>query len=120
MSEQHVTIGNGNTIHNLVVAEKIENSFNSLQESKASDEVKTLLQQLLTEITNLNGKVPEQVIQTIADEADTLIAESSRETPRKKYYEASLSGILEAAKSVVEAAPIFEIATKLSPFLLSF
>jgi molecular chaperone DnaK (HSP70) len=132
---QDLTIGNenmttinqtvtGNTIHGSVVAaEKIENSFNSLQESKANNEVKDLLGQLLTEIKALNAKVPEAQAQQFADmaeETETLIGETGRETPRKKWYEASLSGIKEAALAIGDIAkPVLAVAEKLSPLLLS-
>jgi len=51
--------------------------------------------------------------------AEKLISESKRETPRKKWYEASLEGILEAAKAVGEAAePVLKIAGTLSSLLV--
>lgn len=108
------------TVHGSVIAaEKIENSFNSLQESKASDDAKTLLEQLLNEIKVLNGKVPEQAIQTLSEESETLITEAIKEQPRKKYLGLSLEGIKEAALTLKELGePIINIATKLSPLLL--
>lgn len=130
-----LTIGNENmttinqnvtnsTIHGSVVAaEKIENSFNNLQESKADDAVKILLEQLLTEIKALNAKVPASQAQQLADmaeETETLIGETGRETPRKKWYEASLGGIKDAALAIGEIAkPVLAVAEKLSPLLLS-
>ncbi len=118
---QNVT---NSTVHgSIVAAEKIENSFNSLQESKADDTVKILLEQLLTEIKALNAKVPAAQAQQLADmaeETETLIGETGRETPRKKWYEASLGGIKDAALAIGEIAkPVLAVAEKLSPLLLS-
>lgn len=109
------------TVHgSIVAAEKIENSFNQLHESKAKPEVKQLLERLLTEIKDLNAKVPASpVIDSLSEEAATLVSESSREAPRKRWYEASLSGVEEAAKSLgAIAEPVLAIVEKLGPLLL--
>lgn len=118
MVNQNVNINNSNVGGSVVAAEKIENSFNSLQKSKANDEVKILLEQLLAEIKNLNDKVPTQQLADMLEGAETLITETARESPRKKWYEASLEGIKEAALAVgVIARPVLDIAEKLTPLL---
>jgi hypothetical protein len=77
-----------------------------------------LLEQLLNEIQALNGKVPEQSMQILSEESETLITETTKEQPRKKYLGLSLEGIKEAALALKEIGePILEIATKLSPLL---
>jgi len=100
MSNQSITISHS-TIHGSVLAaEKIQNCFNNLQTSIADDAVKTVLKDLLTEIQSLNSKVPAAqaaVVENLAEEAEALIAESSREQPRKRWYQANLEGIKEAA-----------------------
>lgn len=122
MSTQNVNINNS-TIHGSVIAaEKIENCFNALQESKADDETKQLLEQLLNEIKALNEKVPEsqmQAVENMAKRADTLINESKSESPEKEWYELSLKGITDAATSLGEiATPVMNIVEALSPLLL--
>lgn len=122
MSEQSIKIGDNNTIGGSVVAaEKIENSFNRLQESKANDEVKTLLEQLLSEIQALNAKVPSTQAQQLTDMAgdvETLMTETGRETPRPKQYQLSLEGIKEAAVTLGDIAkPVLAVAEKLAPLL---
>ncbi len=124
MSKQKIEIGAGAKIGSgsFNVDSKIENSFNSLQESKADNQTQDLLKELLNEIKVLNEKVPAAQaakVQSIAEETETLIAESSREQPRKRWYEASLEGIKEAALAVGEiATPVLAIAEKLSPLLI--
>jgi len=55
----------------------------------------------------------------MAEGAETLISETSREAPLKKWYEASMEGISEAAKSVGETAePVLKIAGALSSLLV--
>ncbi|MGZ5560556.1 MAG: COR domain-containing protein [Methylobacter sp.] len=122
MSSQNIHISNSRVNGSVVAAEKIENSFNSLQESKAGNEVKILLEQLLIEIKTLNGKVPDAQAQQfidMADSAETLITEAGREAPRQKWYQLSLEGIKEAASAVGEVAkPVLEVAEKLASLLL--
>jgi hypothetical protein len=80
------------------------------------------LEQLLTEIKALNDKVPEsqtQVVEKMAARADGLITESKSETPDREWYEVSLKGIMEAAKTIGGiATPVLEVAKKLSSLLL--
>jgi len=116
------TVTNSTVHGSVVAAEKIENSFNSLKESKADDAVKTLLEQLLTEIQALNAKVPTsqaQAVENMAKRADTLVTESKSETPDKEWYQLSFKGIKEAALAIGNVAkPVLDIAEKLSPLLL--
>ncbi|MGZ4995295.1 MAG: COR domain-containing protein [Methylobacter sp.] len=122
VSKQSIKIGDQNRIDgSVVITEKIENSFNNLQASKANNEVNILLEQLLTEIKALNGKVPNSQTQQfvdMAESAETLITETGREAPRPKWYQLSLEGIKEAALAVGKVAkPVLEIAEKLAPLL---
>jgi hypothetical protein len=111
-----------NTIHGSVIAaEKIEHSFNSLQESKANDETKVLLEKLLNEIKLLNEKAPAtqaQAIEKMTKGAETLVNESKSATPDQAWYELSFKGIKEAVTTIGEMAkPVWEVAEKLSPLL---
>jgi hypothetical protein len=111
------------TIHTTTYVEKNNGNIagrdvniNNAGENNA--DVNVLLEQLLSEIKLLNGKVPEQAIQTLSEESETLITEAIKEQPRKKYLGLSLEGIKEAALALKEIGePILEIATKLSPLL---
>jgi hypothetical protein len=121
VQKQTVNVGRDLTNSNLIVAENIRDSFNSLKNSLANNDVKVLLQNLLREIEELNAKVPaSSVVKELSDETQALINESTRETPRKRWYETSLEGIKEAALSLKEIGePVLDIVEKLSPLLLS-
>ena len=82
-------------------------------------DVNVLLEKLLAEITALNEKVPaSQAITDIKQDAETLVAETQRETPRHNRLGISLDGIKEAALALGEAAtPILAIAKDLSLLL---
>jgi hypothetical protein len=82
-------------------------------------DVNVLLEKLLAEITALNEKVPaSQIIKDIQQDAETLVAETQRESPRHNRLGISLDGIKEAALALGEAAtPILAIAKDLSLLL---
>jgi len=118
-----INIGDGNHIGGSVVAAgKIENSFNQLSQSKADESVKQLLADLLKEIEALNAKVPasqHQNLEDMANDAETLVNETNRESPRAAWYQLSLTGLKEAALALKEfGEPVYEMAEKLSQILL--
>ncbi|NEO52428.1 MAG: hypothetical protein F6K54_04645 [Okeania sp. SIO3B5] len=105
------------------VTNSIENSFNTLAETKVDDDIKNLLDQLLKAINEVNKKAtPEQAetVETMAQDAETLVKESTKTQPRRKWYEMSLEGLKDAAKNMGEIAiPVLKIVDKISSILLS-
>lgn len=114
------------TIHTTTYVEKNNGNIagrdvNINNTTATNADVNVLLEQLLSEIKALNEKVPaSQTIADISQDAELLVAETQREEPRKNRLGISLDGIKEAALALKEIGePILEIATKLSPLLLS-
>ena len=100
-----VTIGDGNTIQgSLVVAEQIQNSFNAADKSDAKQEVKETLKLLCTAVEEMSANLKEDLAKEVARDLETLVKEATSESPRKKWYQLSADGLLEAAKSVGELA----------------
>jgi len=101
MDQSSIKIGDANHIGSVVIAESIESSFNALKESQADNKTQVLLTQLLNEIKALNAKVPDsQEMQDLSDDAQALVKESQRESPRKDRYRQSLEGIQAAGKVI--------------------
>lgn len=113
--------GNAQISAPVVIADSIQNSFNTLAEASVNDDLKTLLQQLLNLINEVNKNVPSEqaeIAQNMAQDAETLVKETSKPNPRRKWYEMSLDGLKEAATSLGEiATPILEIVTKITEVL---
>ena len=105
----------GGTVHGpVVIADKLKNSFNTTTNHNANPELAALLQQLLAEIQNLNTKVPAAQVAAMAEEAQQLVTESQRPEPRKHWYQASLTGIVNAAQKLGEVGgPLLELAVQL-------
>jgi C-terminal of Roc, COR, domain/Ras of Complex, Roc, domain of DAPkinase len=119
----NISIGDGNHIGGSVVAAgKIVNSFNQLSQSKADEDVKQLLADLLKEIEALNAKVPasqHQNLEDMANSAEILVNETKRESARAAWYQLSLTGLKDAAIALKEfGEPVYEMAEKLSQILL--
>ncbi|MBW4465540.1 MAG: hypothetical protein KME07_08875 [Pegethrix bostrychoides GSE-TBD4-15B] len=107
----------------LVIADTIENSFNALAKSDfTEDKVKTLLEQLLKDINELNKVVPQgqaKLGEKLARDAETLVKEATSSEPRREWYELSVKGLKDAASSIGEiATPVLETVNKLVKLLL--
>ncbi|MDD4964304.1 MAG: COR domain-containing protein [Gallionella sp.] len=121
MNSQSVTI-TGSTINGSVVAAKtILDSFNNLRTSQADEPVRVLFEQLLNDIKSLNNNVPNDQakhIEIMASRADTLIAESHKETPDLAWYQLSIKGIADAATALGSIAnPVIETINLLKPLI---
>jgi hypothetical protein len=109
MSTQNVSI-TGSTIHgnvNTVAAEVIRDSFNHVEGSAAGDEMKTALRDLHAAVGEMLKTLPPEKQKETARDLAALAQEAVSPTPRRKWYELSAEGLLEAARTVGEmAAPV--------------
>jgi internalin A len=122
--EKVINIGEGVTISApIVIAETIQDSFKMLAKSEIDDNVKTLLDELLRAVTEVNKKAPQDKAaeaETMARDVEALVKEATSTKPRRKWYQVCLDDLKQVATSVGEiATPVVEIVSKLSPLLLS-
>jgi hypothetical protein len=92
--EKVIEIGaNASVSAPVVIADSIENSFNALAESGVEDNVKTMLEELLKAVNQVNKEVPpeqEEAAEEMARDAETLVKEATSSNPRRKWYEVSI------------------------------
>ena len=101
MSNQQITFGNDATIQgDFVVAEKIRNSFNKIETSPVSDELKTLLKDLSQAVSEMAEKMDKEKAEEVLKDFKTFIEEAASQKPRKKWWQLSAEGIKEAAQTV--------------------
>ena len=119
--EKVINIGDGNTINApVVVADQIENSFNTVAESDIKGELKELLHQLINEVNEAAKEVPEDTAESMARDVESLSKEVVSSNPRRKCYEMSIEGLKEAAEAVGEAGkPVLKTVGRLLPMLIS-
>jgi hypothetical protein len=92
---------------NLVVANSIQDSFDKVQQSTAAPELKKWLETLSQSVAEMTKGLPEERAVQAAADLRTLTTEALSKEPRKKWYELSAEGLVEAAKAVGEvAAPV--------------
>jgi hypothetical protein len=121
--EKVVQIGdNANISAPIVIADSIQESFNILEKADVNKELKTQLDQLLRTVNQVSKQVtPEQteIAQRMAQDAEILVKEAASSTPRRPWYELSLEGLQEAAKSIGEIAiPVLKTVGEISSLLL--
>lgn len=109
------------TTVDITIAKKVKNSSNCLKQSKAADEVCTLLALLLDEIralSEIGQNADSQQLVCMVNGIYSLIEESTQTMPNKKCYEVNLKTIIKSAIDLGEPAwPTLDIAIELVPLL---
>ena len=119
--ERIINIGDGNVINApVLIADQIENSFNTVAESKLDEEVKSLLKQLIQEVNEASKDVPKEKAELMARDVEALSKEVTSSKPRRRWYEISIEGLKETAEAVGKVGePILKMTRKLLPLLKS-
>ena len=120
--EKVINIGDNNTISApITIADSIQNSFNDLKEATIDQDIEKLLKQLLEAVNDVNKNATDEAsvaTEAMARDVETLVKEATSANPRQAWYEITMKGLKEAAKSVGEIAnPVLEVLKKLSPLL---
>ena len=113
MTNYNVTIsGSNNTVGDIVVAEKIQNSFNKADASTLGKEQKENLAKLHQQVLDLSKQLPPDQARQVAGDLESFTNEVTSPAPRRKWYELSASGLIDAAKTVAAmAGPITTTVT---------
>jgi hypothetical protein len=119
MNQISVDIGDGTVIKgDFVVANSIRNSFNKVDSSEASQEIKTLLKDLTKAVASMTEGMPEPKGAEVARDLDVLTAEATSQYPRREWWELSMDGLTKAARAMAEVGlPVIDILVKLAPLL---
>jgi hypothetical protein len=92
---------------NLVTAQNIQNSFNKAAGAAVDEPLKEALKALTTHVAELAKRLPPEQAEAVSKDLSTLAAEAVSKEPRKRWYELSAEGLVDAAKTVAEmAAPV--------------
>ncbi|MCI5121980.1 MAG: hypothetical protein D3908_12470 [Candidatus Electrothrix sp. AUS4] len=106
--DKSVSIGDGTTVHgNMITAQTIQNSFNTVAQSDAEPALKAELKRLCQQVEQMLPQLPEEKKEEVAQDLESLVKEATKDAPRKKWYELSAEGLIEAAKACAGmAAPV--------------
>ena len=100
-----IKLGDHNVLHgDLVVAQRIQDSFNQIADSEADSELKTQLQALAREVAEMSTRLPAPEARQAARDLDTLSQEALSPAPRKPWLQLAGEGLTSAAHRVGAAA----------------
>jgi hypothetical protein len=103
MTEYNVQIGDNATFHgNFTVANSIQDSFNTLKQSSLPANVHSTVETLIKQVAEMSARLPADAAKQTADDLNAFVKEASSQQPRRKWYELSAEGLLDAAKAVGE------------------
>lgn len=80
------------------VANTIQNSFNKVSGANMPEELKQRLKELAEAVGKLSAQLPQDKAREVARDLETLTNEATSSSPRRKWYELSANGLIEAAK----------------------
>jgi len=104
---------------NLVVAKSISNSFNKVESSDLTHELKELLKELSTEVGKMLEHLPKDEAEDVAEDLETLVDKTTCEKPKQKWWSVSIDGLTKAAEHLGKVgAPVLELIGKIFPLLI--
>ena len=107
-NSQHIDFTNAQSVTvgdiNQVAADTISNAFNKVTQSSAPQELKAELGKLNQAVAEMVKLLPEEKQREVAQDLKTFTDEATSGSPRKKWYDLSAEGLIEAAKAVGEVA----------------
>lgn len=99
----------------VVVAGKIQDSFNRLEQQRGvSDELKDLLADLHGAVAELTTQLPEKQALLAERDLEDLTKEATADEPSEDWWRRATDGLLEAARKVADVGnPVVELVTKI-------
>ena len=109
----------GSVIHGSVVsAGTIQDSFNTLEQSGVSGELKDTLTELHKAVATMTAELPEEQANQAARDLRDLTEEATSAEPRRKWYSLSAEGLKEAAENLADIGkPVMELVGKVLTIL---
>jgi hypothetical protein len=109
----------GNVINSPIsVASDIKKSFNAIQHSAVSPELKSLLGNLHGAVAEMASRLSDPEAELATRDLKDLAHEATSATPRENWWRRAADGLLEAARKVADAgAPVVDLVSKITTLL---
>jgi small GTP-binding protein len=98
-TDKSISFGDNAHIAGNVNTGKIQNSFNTVAQSAAEPALKAELERLCQQVEQMLTQLPEEKKQEAVQDLDSFVKEATKDAPRRKWYELSAEGLIEAAKA---------------------
>jgi hypothetical protein len=96
----------------------VKNSFNKIESSNASDDLKKTLKQLAQAVEVMNKTLPDEQALEVQDDLDKLVEEATKDAPKQKWYSVSIDGLTKAAENLGDVGkPVVTLAAKVLALL---
>jgi hypothetical protein len=114
-----LSISGGTINAPVAIQQMLQNSFNTIQQA-TDEELKPKLETLHGQVAQLMATLDEKQQAEAKENLEALVNEATRPEPRKKWYELSKDGLIEAAQTVKElAGPITATVTEIGKLLFT-
>lgn len=111
---ENVTVGDIEQI----AAQTIQNAFKTVERSNASQELKEKLTALTQAVAKMSEQLPSKAQERAAQDLKILTDEATSDEPRKRWYELSAEGLIDAAKTIGEiATPVIKTTKEIIAIL---
>jgi len=117
-ADKNISIS-GSTVHgSLLAAESIKDSFNTINNSSADDDLKATLTQLTQAVEAMAKELPKEKAEEAADDMKRLAEEATKEKPSPRWYNVSIEGLIAAAQNLGKVGePVIELAGRVLALL---
>jgi hypothetical protein len=114
-----VQVGDHNT-GQVVVATTIQDSFNHISRSNATEKMKKKLELLCSQVQDLMKDLPNEKQKDVGQDLSNFVTEATKESPRRKWYELSSEGLIDAAKACAGmASPVIKTVKEILSLISS-
>lgn len=113
-----ISVGDNSSIGNIMLDSTIQRSFNKVEESGISAELKDALKQLAQAVDTLSIGLSKELADEVTDDLSKLVDEAVKKSPNKKWYSVSIEGLIKAAENLGKVGePVIELSRKVLSLL---
>ena len=114
-----VKIERGAMVGNIVLGSSIQDSFAKVESAEIGQELKETLKQLAQVVDIASKVMSNDEAKNMTRDFNTLVDESTKNTPRQQWYQLSAAGLIKAAKNIGEiGTPVISLASKVVKLLM--
>ena len=115
-----IKIEAGANVGSIVIGSSITRSFNKIEKSNISEELKELVRALTLAVQDIAKELPKDQAEESGRDLETFVNEVTSPSPRESWYRLSADGLKRAAEKVgAIGTPVIDLATKIIMLLLT-
>jgi internalin A len=113
------SINVGDNFSGTIITGTVKNSFNKIETSTASAELKETLRQLVQAVETMSQTLSDEQAIELRDDLDKLVEEAIKENPKQRWYSVSIEGLTKAAGNLGKVGePVAKLAGQVLKLLM--